>query len=68
MVKQKKIIIEIDANGNISIDGNGFVGPECGYFIYEIQESIGKQTSQHNKREYYQKQTSKNKNMQRGSR
>jgi len=29
---QKEVIIDIDPDGNCSIEGNGFVGPECAKF------------------------------------
>ncbi len=57
MQKQKKITIEIDSEGNCSIDGEGFVGPECASFIGEIEQSLGKTISTKNKKEYKQRRT-----------
>lgn len=68
MQKQKKITIEIDAKGDCSIDGEGFVGPECATFIGEIEKSLGKTTSTRNKREYKQRRTAARKTLQRGGR
>jgi len=68
MRKQKKIVVEIDNEGNCSVDGHGFVGTECGHFITEIEETIGKQTSQIDKPEYNQRCTTRNRNLQREER
>ena len=68
MREQKQIIIDIDSDGNCSIDGKGFVGPECGHFLNEIQESLGVQISQKDKPEYRQRQTTSTRNLQRGGR
>lgn len=61
---EKKIIIEIDNEGNCSIDGEGFVGPECGHFIEEIEEGLGSRISQKDKPEYRQRQTTRGRNRQ----
>ena len=61
---QKQIVIDIDPEGNCSIDGEGFVGPECGHFIEEIEESLGQRTSQRDKQEYRQRRTTRTKNRQ----
>jgi hypothetical protein len=66
MLPQKKIVVEIDEEGNCSIDGQGFQGPECGNFIGEIEKSLGQRTSQRNKREYTQRQTTRQRNLQKG--
>lgn len=68
MRSQKKIIIDIDEEGHCSIDGEGFVGPSCSYFISEIEESLGKSISSKNKPEYKQRQTSTRRNLQKGGR
>lgn len=65
---EKQIIIDIDPDGNCSIDGEGFQGPECGYFIKEIEESLGEQTSQTDKPEYSQRQTTRTRNRQKEGR
>lgn len=65
MQKQKSIVVEIDNEGNCSIDGQGFVGTECAHFINEIEEGLGTRTSQRDKPEYRQRQTIRNRNVQR---
>lgn len=68
MRSQKKIVVEIDAEGNCSIDGEGFVGTECSHFLREIEEALGQTITQTDKPEYQQRQTSQEKNLQRGGR
>ncbi|MEK0337401.1 MAG: DUF2997 domain-containing protein [Nitrosopumilus sp.] len=65
---QKQIIINIDLNGDCSIEGEGFVGPECAHFLNEIKETLGTQTSQRDKPEYRQKRSINNRNRQIGGR
>ncbi len=48
----KKIIVEIDENGKCTIDGQGFVGPECGKFVSEIENQLGQRIDSRNKPEY----------------
>lgn len=68
MRNQKKIVIEIDEEGNCSIDGQGFIGTECDHFISEIEEALGTQTSCKDKEEYSQRTTNRNRNVQRSGR
>jgi len=68
MRSQKMVIVDIDQDGNCNIDGQGFVGPECGNFIEEIEESLGQRTSQINKPEYNQRRTISRRNYQVGGR
>jgi len=65
---QKQIVIEIDPDGNCSIDGEGFIGPECSSFIGEIEEALGKRVSQKDKLEYRQRRTTSIRNRQIGGR
>lgn len=65
MRREKKIIIDIDEEGNCSIEGEGFVGTECAHFISEIEEALGAQTSSRDKEEYRQRTTTRNRNVQR---
>lgn len=65
---QKQIVIDIDSEGNCSIDGQSFQGTECSHFINEIQESLGQQISIKDKPEYKQRRTTSNRNLQRGGR
>lgn len=62
----KQIVINIDPEGNCSIEGEGFVGPECSHFIGEIEKSLGQKISQKDKPEYRQKIVIRNRNLQRG--
>jgi len=48
----KQIVIEISENGECSINGENFSGPECSKFIGEIQSSIGQIKSSTKKPEY----------------
>ena len=64
MIQPKKIIVEIDENGNCSINGKGFIGTECAKFISEIESNLGKKISQTNKPEYRMKRTTINRNLQ----
>ncbi len=61
---RKQIVIDVDPEGNCSIDGIGFVGVECSHFIDEIQKSLGKQTSIKNKPEYKQRRKTRDRNRQ----
>lgn len=65
---QKKIIINIDQEGNCSIEGEGFVGPECSHFLSEIESSLGQIISQKDKPEYIQRQTNSDRSRQIGGR
>lgn len=65
---QKKIIIQIDENGNCEIEGEGFIGPSCAHFINEIEEALGQRISQIDKPEYRQRRTTSNRNTQRSGR
>jgi len=63
-MSEKRIVIEIDENGNCSLEGQGFDGPECELFISEIEESLGKVIHTEENDEYYQRTTISNKNRQ----
>lgn len=51
----KQIIIEIDKDGNCSLEGQGFVGSECGKFIGEIEKALGITTTSKKKQKYFQR-------------
>lgn len=68
MRSQKKIVVEIDSDGNCSIDGQNFIGSECSHFIEEIESTLGQRTSIKDKPEYRQKQAASNRNIQRSGR
>ncbi len=48
----KKIVIEIDREGNCSVEGKDFNGSECSKFISEIEMSVGDTTSRTKKKDY----------------
>lgn len=68
MRNQKQIVIDIDPEGNCSIEGEGFVGPECSHFMEEIEETLGVRVSQRNKEEYSQRATNLGRDRQRETR
>jgi len=61
----KQIIIEIDQDGNPSIEGRGFNGPECTKFIEEISNALGSVKTNRTNREYTQINRNSNRNIQR---
>jgi hypothetical protein len=68
MRNQKKIVVDIDEEGNCSIDGQGFQGPECAHFIGEVEKALGEKTSQEDKPEYRQRRTTSQRDRQVGGR
>ena len=52
----KSIVIEFDDNGDCSIEGEGFVGPECDKALREIETVLGQTTQRTKKPEYVQRQ------------
>lgn len=63
---KKQIVIDIDADGNCSIEGQGFVGPECGNFIKEIESVLGTRVTQKDKPEYRQRNVNRGRERQIG--
>lgn len=61
---KKQIVIDIDPEGNCSIEGEGFIGPECSHFIEEIEQTLGTRITQKDKPEYRQRQTTNIRNLQ----
>jgi len=55
----KQIIIEIDNDGNCSLEGQGFVGPECEKSIGEIEKALGATTTSKKKQEHGQRAVSR---------
>jgi len=51
----KQIVIKIDENGDCSINGQGFQGPECEKFIKEIEQDLGQKIESKHKKEYHQR-------------
>jgi len=58
-MNHKKIIVEIDEDGNCSLDGQGFVGPECSKFLGEVEEALGETTSREDKEAMRQRVSSR---------
>lgn len=56
---RKEIVIDIDENGNVSMDGKGFNGVECDKTMAEIEKAIGTSMTRNKKREYTMRQTNK---------
>lgn len=57
MSLNKEIIVEIDENGNCSIEGKNFAGPECERHIRELQQKLGQLQTSSRTHEYQQKTT-----------
>lgn len=49
-----EIIIEIDAVGNVQVEGKGFVGAECKTLTKDLEEALGDVTETKFKPEYRQ--------------
>ena len=56
----KTIVIEFDENGDCSIEGQGFVGPECDRALSEIETALGQTTNRTKKPEFAQRQRAAN--------
>lgn len=67
-MSRKEIIVEIDADGNCSVEGKGFKGPECEKFMQEVCDALGKTTSQRDTHEHSQRDRSRVNNQQRNRR
>jgi hypothetical protein len=66
VIPQKKIVVEIDEEGNCSIDGKGFVGTECDKFMGEIEDALGATISTKDKPERRQRAANRSRNRERG--
>lgn len=53
----KTIVIEINEDGDCSVEGKGFHGPECDKLIKEVTQAIGRTESSRQKREYSEQTT-----------
>lgn len=60
-MNNKKIVVDISEKGDVSINGEGFVGPECHNLIKEIGDAVGAPTSSTRKKEYNIKTNTKQK-------
>lgn len=68
-MNSKQITIDISENGECSINGEGFKGPECEKFIHEIQKEIGSVEVSARKPEYnaiINKKTTKKEKLRKG--
>lgn len=60
MLREKEVVVEIDENGNCSIEAVGFVGPACEKVVNEIVAELGTPVNVQRKREYWQATRSDN--------
>ena len=51
----KSIVIEFDENGDCSIEGQSFAGPECDKALREVETALGQTTGRTKKPEYTQR-------------
>jgi len=65
MGRNKEIIIDLDENGDCTVSGENFIGPECDKFIKEINNCLGTETSAQKKREYRETQINRSRNLER---
>lgn len=52
---QKKIVVEIDKEGNARIEAIGFTGPACEAATKFVEEALGGKVSRNKKKEYTQR-------------
>lgn len=60
----KKIIVDIDIEGNIQIEALGFSGPACEQATKTIEEALGQKTTSVKKAEYFQSATQAHQRME----
>jgi len=66
-MSRKQIVIDIDAEGNCSIEAQNFVGPECEKYIKEVEQALGSTTSSKTKPEHQRRAaTGRDRDLQRG--
>jgi len=63
----KSIVIKFDENGDCSIEGQGFVGPECDKALSEIEKALGQTTQRTKRPEYAQRQRAGNRGVSRAT-
>lgn len=56
MLKDKKIIIDVNPDGSITIEAENFVGADCEKATRAIRDALGKTTSVTKKSEYFKKE------------
>jgi len=55
----KRIVIEINEDGDCSVDAHGFHGPDCDRAIREIEAALGTRTHVRHKPEYAERQVNR---------
>ena len=50
----EEILIEIGANGEVTVEGNGIVGPDCVKLTEALEDALGDVTKRTKKAEYSQ--------------
>ncbi len=63
-MNKKEIVININEQGDCSLEANGFFGPECEKLMGEIEKALGVVVSSKKKPEYCQRATTNNRNNQ----
>lgn len=49
----KQIIVTVEPDGSIKIEGKGFVGAECDKAMAAFEKALGQEAKRTNKPEYY---------------
>jgi len=52
----KEITVDVDSDGSVSIDANGFSGADCEEATRFLEEALGKEQIRKRKPEYYRPQ------------
>ena len=63
-MEEKKIIIQIDEDGNLKAETFGMYGTECIDEIDKLMKDIARAGSHHKKPEFYEQKTTNTRNMQ----
>lgn len=50
----EEIVIDIDAHGNVQVEGNGIKGPDCETVTRDIEKALGAVREKNRKREYHE--------------
>ena len=53
----QEILIDIDANGDVQVEGKNIVGPECTQLTAGIEEALGERTRVEKKPEFHRTKT-----------
>ena len=53
---KKQIIVDIDADGAITVEGKGFKGASCTLATKAFEDALGKVTKRTNTSDFYQKE------------